>query len=138
MSLVLDSSVTLAWYFQEEQTPAVSRVLKRVETESAYVPSSLWRLEVANSLTMAVRRKRLDIKKRKIYLNNLSELNIQFDEGAQQYAWDAILDLADQFGLTLYDATYLELAQRLMLPLASLDKELRAAAGVMGISLLGV
>jgi predicted nucleic acid-binding protein len=128
----------LAWFFQEEETQAVLDVMRQVETDIAYVPSSLWKLEVANSLTVAVRRKRMDVKKRDICLDSLYQLNIQFDNGSQQHAWNNTLQLADQFDLTLYDATYLELAQRLVLPLASLDKDLRAAADALGISLLGV
>ena len=45
--------------------------------------------------------------------------------------------LSERYRLTLYDAAYLELAQRLQLPLATLDQELRAAANALGIPLLG-
>ena len=48
------------------------------------------------------------------------------------------LALADRFGLTLYDAVYLELAQRLALPLASLDRQLREAGSALSIGLLGM
>jgi predicted nucleic acid-binding protein len=52
-------------------------------------------------------------------------------------AWAATSRLAAMHRLTIYDAAYLELAQRLNLPLATLDRELRAAAGALGIALLG-
>ena len=58
MSLVLDSSMTLAWYFEDEQTPAAMEVLRQVAATGAVVPS-LWRLEVANGLQMALKRKRI-------------------------------------------------------------------------------
>jgi len=53
--------------------------------------------------------------------------------------WGATAVLASRTRLTLYDAAYLELAQRRRLPLASLDRELRAAATAEGVPpLLGV
>ena len=60
MSLVIDSSMTLAWYFEDEQTAASIAVLNRVAEAGAVVPA-LWRLEVLNGLQVAVRRGRINI-----------------------------------------------------------------------------
>ena len=60
------------------------------------------------------------------------------DTETDRHVWNSTLQYADRFGLTLYDAVYLELAQRLTVPLASLDRELRAAGTALGLSLLGV
>jgi len=98
---------------------------------------ALWRLEVANSLTVAVRRSRIDADLRRGALADLALLDIVTDAHTEVHAWGETLILADRFRLTLYDAAYLELAQRRALPLATLDKPLRAAAAALGLSLLG-
>jgi predicted nucleic acid-binding protein len=137
MSLVLDSSVTLAWIYSEETSPAVSRVLDLVNSNGAWVPS-LWRLEVANILEMGVRRGRHDAAFRDATLADLSLLPVSTDSETEKQAWGATLHLAERHRLTLYDAAYLELAQRRSLALASLDGDLRVAAQAEGIALLGM
>ena len=137
MSLVLDASLTLSWFFKDERTPGADAVLTEVTEKGAVVPA-LWRLEVANALQMALRRKRIDAAFRDAALTQLSRLSISADPDTDTYAWTAILQLADRFQLTLYDAAYLELAGRRRLPLATLDRELRDASAALGITLLGV
>jgi predicted nucleic acid-binding protein len=137
LSVVLDSSVTLAWLYSEECTPAIEQVFTIVTTARAWVPG-LWRLEIANSLLMAVRRKRIGAELREQSLADLSLLNIVSDPDTETFAWSATLQLADRHHLTIYDAAYLELALRLSLPLATLDRDLRAAAGAIGVPLLGI
>lgn len=137
MSLVLDASLALAWLFDDECTPAVDAVLVNVVAHGARVPE-LWRLEVANALQMAVRRKRIDTTFRDQALQRLAALPIAIDPDTNHHAWASTLRLADSFDLTLYDAAYLELAQRYSLPLASLDRELRAAAHVLDLPLQGL
>ena len=137
MSLVLDASLTLSWFFKDERTPGADAVLTEVTEKGAIVPA-LWRLEVANALQMAVRRKRIDAAFRDLALTQLSRLSISADTDTDAYAWTVILQLADRFQLTLYDAAYLELAGRRRLPLATLDRELRDASAALGITLLGV
>lgn len=136
MSLVLDSSVTLAWLLDDEGSPAVDEALSRVTVARAWVPS-IWRLEVANSLTMAVRRQRITTRFRERSLADLALLNIATDPDTDGFAWSATVALADSHRLTVYDAAYLELALRLGLPLATLDGELRKAASALSVTLLG-
>lgn len=136
MSLVLDCSVTLAWIYSDETVPAVAHVFDKVADNGAVVPS-LWRLEVANSLTVAARRRRIDAEFGRAALADLARLNIAVDPETDLRAWAATLELADTFRLTAYDAAYLELAQRRGLPLATLDGELRASGAKLGISVLG-
>ncbi len=137
MSLVLDSSVTLSWLlYSEELTPATQQVFDCVVSDGAWVPS-LWRLEVANSLQNAVRRRRISAEFRDAALTDLALLNITIDPDTDTFAWSATLRLAERCGLTLYDAAYLELAQRLGLPLATLDQELRTTGNELGVTLLG-
>jgi predicted nucleic acid-binding protein len=136
VSLVLDSSVTLSWLYSDELTPATQQVFDRVVSDGAWVPS-LWRLEVANSLQNAVRRRRISGEFRDAALTDLALLNIDIDSDTDTFAWSATLRLAERCGLTLYDAAYLELAQRLGLPLAALDQELRTIGSEFGVPLLG-
>jgi predicted nucleic acid-binding protein len=137
MTLVLDSSVTLAWVHNEETTQAVLHVLDCVIASGAWVPS-LWRIEVANVLEMSVRRNRMGSDLRNKALANLSLLPISLDPETDRQAWGATLLLAERHRLTLYDAVYLELALRRTMPLATLDNELRAAATAEGVKLLGM
>jgi predicted nucleic acid-binding protein len=136
VSLVLDSSATLAWIYDEETTAAIRALFDRVADEGAMVPT-LWRLEVANSLTVAMRRHRIDAEFRRAALADLALLDISTDQHTDGQAWSETLHLADRYRLTVYDAAYLELAQRRELPLATLDKDLRAAAQAAGTALLG-
>jgi predicted nucleic acid-binding protein len=136
VSLVLDSSAVLAWIYADETTEAVRHVFEMVAENGALVPS-LWRLEVANSLTVAVRRGRIGAEFRNAALADLALLDIVADPLTDGHSWTTTLRLADRFRLTLYDAAYLELAHRSSLPLASLDKELRDAGRALGVPLLG-
>jgi predicted nucleic acid-binding protein len=135
MRLVLDSSATLAWIFGDETTAAIRELFDTVADTGATVPV-LWRLEVANSLTVAVRRRRIDAVFRRAALDDLALLDITSDPLTDSHAWAETLQLADRYRLTLYDAAYLELAQRLALPLATLDADLGAAASALGLRVL--
>ena len=134
MSLVLDASTTLAWYFDDETTPETDAVLEQVARAGAVVPS-LWRLEVANAFQMALRRNRITRSYRDDVLAQLRDMPISIDPETDAQAWTATLSLSERFSLTLYDATYLELAHRQNLPLATRDQELRSAANSLEIKL---
>jgi predicted nucleic acid-binding protein len=136
VSFVLDSSVALTWYFDDEATPATDVLFDKVTEDGAIVPS-LWRLEVANGLQMAVRRRRIDTAYRDASLKDLAAMPITIDGETEAQAWTGTVQLADRFRLTIYDAAYLELAQRRDLPLASVDRDLRAAAHALGVTVLG-
>lgn len=137
MSLVLDSSVTLAWIHRHETTRAVDEVFEKLTHSGAWVPG-LWRLDVANVLQIGIRRRRYGADFRDSALSDLSTLPIDLDPETDRHAWGATLRLAERHGLTLYDAAYLELALRRGLPLATLDKDLRAAAESERVQLLGM
>ena len=134
--LILDSSATLAWIYGDETTEAIRQVFSAIADDGAVVPA-LWRLEVANSLTIAIRKRRIDPDFRRAALADLALLDITTDQQTDSRAWTDTLDLADHFRLTVYDAAYLELARRRALPLATLDQELRVAATATGVTLLG-
>jgi len=136
MSLVLDTSVALAWVYSDESSKPVEDVFAQVTAGGAWVPA-LWRLEIANVLEMGVRRGRHTASFRDATLADLALLPINIDPDTNQHAWGATVQLAKQHRLTAYDAAYLELALRRSLPLATLDEELRVAAGAEGVELLG-
>ena len=136
MSLVLDSSATLAWVYSDETTEAIGQVFDLLSEGGAWVPG-LWRLEVANILEMGVRRGRHDATFRDATLADLALLPISLDPETDRQAWGATLQVAGRHRLTVYDAAYLELAIRRGLPLATLDGDLRAAAQAEGLVVLG-
>ncbi|MGD0941440.1 MAG: type II toxin-antitoxin system VapC family toxin [Terracidiphilus sp.] len=136
MSLILDSSATLARVFPDERTGAIIDAFEFVANFGAIVPD-LWRIEVANALNMGIRRGRIGKSMRDSVLADLGSLPIQIDRETQLHTWGRTLELADLHRLTVYDATYLELALRLSLPLATLDDELRQAAQQEGVPLAG-
>ena len=137
MSLVLDSSATLAWIYSDETTDPIRRLFDAVGDKGAVVPA-LWRLEIANSLTVAVRRGRIEASFRRAALADLALLDIAIDDQTDVHAWGETLRVADFFQLTVFDAAYVELAQRRNLPLATLDGEMRAAAKSRGLCLMGM
>ena len=136
MTIVIDSSVTLGWVYEDEQNEGTSYVLDLVTREGAWVPA-IWHLEVANGLQGGIHRRRIDRRFRDGALADLGKLNIQIDGETAGLAWSDTLKLADHFRLTLYDACYLDLAHRRDLPLATLDRQLRTAGRKLGIELLG-
>jgi predicted nucleic acid-binding protein len=135
LSLVLDASMAVAWLFEEERTPTTEAAKQRVTREGAGVPS-IWRLEVANVLRSAVRRGRCDESYASASLILLNRLMITVDGETDLRAWSDSRALSLAEGLTLYDASYLELAIRTGGTLASLDVDLVAAAGRRGVGVL--
>jgi predicted nucleic acid-binding protein len=136
MSLVLDSSVALAWIYADETTDAVLRLFDNIRLGGAWVPG-LWRWEIANVLQLNVRRGRHAGDFRDGALASLALLPVKVDAEADRQAWTAALHLAERHGLTVYDAAYLEIAARRKIPLATLDRQLQAAAANEGVQLLG-
>ena len=137
MSVVLDASMTIAWLFSAERTQERHAVLRRVAAEGAIAPS-LWRLEVANVLRNAVRRRRCDEDYADRCLGRLDRLSIAIDPETDARVWHETRQLALRRGLTLYDAAYLELAIRRNRPLASCDADLIEAARSEGLDVLGI
>ena len=136
MSFVLDNSVALTWCFEDERTPATTALLVQIGESGALAPG-LWPLEALNGLLVAERRGRLDSSRRHRLAGFLHALPIKLDDETANRAWTETSRLAERFGLSAYDASYLELAHRHRLPLASLDQDLRAAAAALGLHVLG-
>ncbi len=132
--LVLDCSVAMSWCFEDEATTYTDEILDYVSHSYAIVPS-IWAIEVANVLVVAERKKRMTHAESITFVESLNLLMINVDNGLPPKPISAIQELARDSGLTAYDATYLELALRYRLPLATLDKALMRAAKKMGLAL---
>lgn len=130
-SVVLDCSVVLSWLMPDESFDAFS--LDQVAEKGAIVPS-LWSLEVGNVLLIAERHNRISSEQRHKALYTLTELPIIIDTMTSHHAWLESMELAERYDLTLYDASYLELALRRSLPLVTLDKALKKAATLAGVA----
>lgn len=130
---VLDGSVALAWYFRDETDPYADAVAAAFPGVRAFVPV-IWPLEVANAVLMGERRKRSTAAQAAKWLSYVNSLPIEIDDATTARAWTEVLSLARAHQLSAYDATYLELALRRGLPLASLDGGLKTAARAVGVS----
>lgn len=136
MSFVIDTSITMAWCFNDERTAPVMDVLYRLHETPACAPL-LWPLEALNVLLTAERRKRIDRRRRVELMDFLRELPIRLDSETTDHVWTTTVRLAERHRLNTYDATYLELALRRELPLATLDTDLIRAAKASGTTILG-
>lgn len=137
MSLVLDASLAVSWYFADERTQSRLAVFRTVAEQGGVVPA-LFPLEVANVLQMAVVRGRVTRAFRDASLHDLSLIELEIDPETNDHAWADTLALAERHRLTVYDAAYLELALRRDLPLATLDAALAAAGKAEGLEALPI
>lgn len=133
--LVLDCSIAVTWCFEDEASDTCDALLERVRDEGALVPS-LWYLELGNVMIQAERRRRIMPADVSIRLELIGDLPISIDDETSPRALHEILALARAQNLTTYDATYLELAIRHGLPLATNDKRLRSAGINCGVQVI--
>lgn len=139
MRFVLDNSVTMRWLFGDgsagdlDYAARILDLLEEPDTEAC--APSLWPLEVANVIARAEDNGLLAEARSSEFIGLLHEMAIQIDDGTARHALEDTLSLARRFGLSAYDASYLELALREGLPLATLDTDLRAAVQTTGAAL---
>lgn len=134
--IIVDASIALSWCFEDEESVLATAVLEKLEAISAFAPA-IWPLEVANGLRSAERRGRLDEQSIPAATQLLMTLPIAVEEALGLEATIArVLPLARSLGLSAYDATYLDLATRRGLPLATADDQLARAARAAGVELL--
>ena len=135
MAFVLDCSVTMAWVFSDEASESTDRLRESLIEDTAFVPA-LWPIETGNVLLMATRRGRIATDDWQQIRENLEALPIHIDPVSTDRVLGAVLDLAHAHRISVYDAMYLELALRMRLPLATLDRALAAAAQATGVEAL--
>jgi len=124
---VVDNSIVMAWCFQDEENGYAEAVLDSLENGEAVVPA-VWPLEVGNVLLAAERKKRLSRASVVRFLELLSGLPITVEQETPERMLREIVSLAREHGLSTYDASYLDLAMRLDVPLCSRDASLVDAA----------
>lgn len=135
--IVVDTSIVGPFVLPDEAESLTPETAKRLFDSPLIVPHH-WRLEVANMLRTAIRRQRIDVAQRTAILRRLAMLEVIVDWPGQDMVWTAVLALSDRFGLTPYDAAYLELAQRQGASLATLDRRLAAAGTELEIRLVAL
>ena len=133
---VVDASVALSWSFQDERSPYARRVLESLRRERASAPA-IWPLEINNAMLSALRKGRIERRFATRILADLFQLPVDIDrETAYLFIAHDVLNLALAHRLSAYDASYLELAQRRGLPLATQDQRLAQAAIAAGVMIL--
>jgi len=127
-AFVPDASVAVAWVHPAQATTETAAMLDALADGGILEVPALWPLEVANALLVLARRRKLNDDERRAGLGWLQGLPIRIDHEACALALSRLSELAETHALSVYDAAYLELAQRRKLPLACKDGPLRQAA----------
>lgn len=128
--------MAVAWCFEDESTKFTEGVLTSLTGGDEALVPSIWPLEIANALLIAERRRRIVLARVTALLQQIAGLPISVAAIEPRHAFEQVLPVARQRGLSAYDAAYLELALRQGLPLATLDAELRRAAKAVGVALV--
>jgi predicted nucleic acid-binding protein len=134
--VVVHASVALAWCFPDEASEYADRVLVALKGQAIVVPA-VWGLEIANAMLAGERRKRLKQPEILRFVALLEGLSIVQDGQRASESVSNVLPLARDYGLSAYDAAYLELSIRHGVPLATLDAKLRKAAQRAGVKIFG-
>jgi predicted nucleic acid-binding protein len=130
--VVVDASVGIAYVRDESATAAVERAAAAWSLTGArlVVPAVFW-VEVVNVLGMKHRYRAAEVTEA---LRELDELGLETVEIGRPELL-LVSDAVERHRLPAYDATYLVVAQQLGAPLATLDRQLAAAAGPLGMLL---
>ncbi len=134
-SFVVDNSVVMSWCFQDQANEYADSILRRLVDTTAYAPS-IWPLEVVNVLLAAERRGYISEADSVRFINLLSQLPIVVHQEGPGKGLKDLLALARAHDLSSYDASYLDLAMKRGLPLATLDMKLRRAAKAVKLRIL--
>lgn len=135
MSFVLDNSITMRWFFGDGKLQEITyagKVLDAMKKTNAMVPVT-WGLEVANVIARAEAKGIVTEARSGAFLEMLEGVDIEVDSATFAHALTGTLQLARRYKLSAYDASYLELALRLGMPLATLDDDLQKAAKKAGV-----
>lgn len=135
MPFILDSSVALCWVLPDESSQAVDRLCDRLADDVAVVPP-VWPLEIGNALLVGVRRGRLTSRELSRLVSAIRALPVEIDSASTARSLAETLVIAERYDLTTYDASYIELAKRRGVALATLDQRLRKACSLAKVALL--
>jgi predicted nucleic acid-binding protein len=138
MNFVLDASVALGWLLEDASSanqPYSQLVFDQLEQSVSHAfVSGVWPFEIANGIANGERRGRVDENRSQRFLRALAAAPIEVDNESAARAQTETLNLARRYRLSAYDASYLELALRRSLPIATLDADLLVAANLAGVT----
>lgn len=132
MAFVADCSVIARWFLPDEATRYSEAMLERLAVEPAHVPA-LWASEFTNVILKLERQRLLKPGIAAGIFSRLDRLGLIIE--CESPSPTRLHELGRQFNLSAYDATYLELALRLGIPLACIDGGLKLAARKVGLLL---
>jgi predicted nucleic acid-binding protein len=135
LTLVVDTSIVVAWLLVDERSPDAAGVARLIDEVETWVPQ-LFPIEIGNALLVAERRNRVSAKYVLEQLAALQRMPLRLDTETNTHIWGRTYELAKDEGLTVYDATYLELAIRREAQLATLDDALVQAAQRRGLTVI--
>jgi predicted nucleic acid-binding protein len=131
---VLDASVTMSWCYENENTEAGRSLLRRLREQRGIVPP-IWRYEVANALLAGERRCRLEPERLARFLELVESLDLEVERDATPRPGNEMM-LGRRYGISAYDASYLQVAMSRSVALATFDRRLCSAAESAGVPLL--
>jgi predicted nucleic acid-binding protein len=132
VAFVADNSVTIAWFVASQASATTDALLDRASAEAVHVPF-IWRAEFASALLTLTHNRRLPPPRVPEILDEIDRLELVEDVTPPSVR--LLVDISRHHALSAFDASYLELALRLRLPLAARDAPLRKAATRAGIPL---
>lgn len=135
-TIVIDVSACMPWCCLDEATDDTRRLLASAALYAPFDVPSLWPWEIMSAVSVAVKRKRITTEDAQAFLAKLAKFNIQVHPPPGLQSLNRLSSLAAEFGLTIYDVSYLDLALQLNAPLATFDSALRKAAGAAGVRLV--
>ena len=138
ISFVLDNSVAMRWCFESAAHPYADSVLRRIAGGDAAIVPVIWFYEASAVLSRAQNRGTLVAPKADEFIAELKSLNITADEESTIRVFPDVHRVALTYRLTSYDVSYLELAIRRSLPLATLDEDLIRASKAAGVSIIAL
>lgn len=134
-AFVADASVAVGWVHPAQATSQTDAMLQAIADGATLEVPALWPVEVANALIVLVRRGKLREDERQAGLRWLRGLRLRVDHDMAALGFSRLSELAAAHKLSVYDAAYLELAERRRLVLGCKDGPLRTAARRAGVSL---
>ena len=122
--LVIDASVVLKWYLTDEEygQKALGLLEKYISNESDLLAPSLLEYEVVNGLTIAQKRGRIKEDKILLAIDGFMDLKINLKDLSQVYP--KVLHYCRIYNCSVYDASYLAIADEEKIPVVTADKKL--------------
>ena len=130
---VIDCSFAAALFLPDKASSQVNRFFsEHSDSRTLHVPM-LWWYEMTNVLCVAERKRMLKEVDVQRIMGLLPRFPMETDEARGFPYIRRLYEVARTYGLSSYDAAYLELAMRIDAQLATLDRELVAAASTCGV-----